>query len=80
MNAPKPSPDGQPFLDRMREDLEATVERYRSTVGLTYAEAVGVLEIVKLDLVEELRDELRAEQAEEREKDDYNADKGADGE
>lgn len=46
-------PDGTPIATQFTEALQATLDRFRSN-GLTIAEAVGGIELVKLDLYSEV--------------------------
>lgn len=41
--------------DHFAKELASLIERFRMEYKLTYAEAVGVLELVKSDLIEEAR-------------------------
>lgn len=41
--------DGKPICQQFQDEIEAVVRRYYDE-GLTLAEAVGVLDVVKLDL------------------------------
>lgn len=43
--------------DHFIEELERVITRFRQEYDLTYAEAIGCLELVKFDLVAEMRDE-----------------------
>ena len=45
-----------PLVYQFTEQLEAVVQRFRES-GLTYAEAVGALEILKIKLVSDATDE-----------------------
>ncbi len=49
--------DDLPMIDRLREDIDAIIGRYRSTACLTYVEIIGAMEVMKLDLVREMQDE-----------------------
>ena len=44
-------------VDEFEVELNSLVDRYRDEYKLTYAEAVGILELVKLSLVLEVYDE-----------------------
>ncbi len=43
-------------VEHFSEELCRLIDRMRMEYDITYAEAVGVLEITKLDLIEESRD------------------------
>ena len=42
-------------VEHFAEELSRLIERMRMEYDITYAEAVGVIELFKLDLVEEAR-------------------------
>jgi len=44
-------------VDRFIEDLEARIEYFRAEYDLTYSEAIGCLEIIKHELLEEMRED-----------------------
>lgn len=44
----------EPLINIFQKEIEGIVDKYKDE-GLTYGEAIGVLEIVKLDLWEDLR-------------------------
>ena len=48
--------DGKPMIQIFQDEIEAVVRRYYDQ-GLTLGEAVGALEVVKLDLWRNQRDE-----------------------
>ena len=41
--------DGKPLVEMFQEDLEEVIKKY-SDQGLTLSEAIGAIEMVKLDL------------------------------
>ena len=43
------TPDSKPMAQHLQDDLNAVIDKYRSE-GLTKSDAIGVLEIVKLDV------------------------------
>lgn len=49
--------DHKEQITAFQADVERLVDRYRAEFNLTYAAAIGVLEVVKLDLWEESRKE-----------------------
>lgn len=46
----------KPIVQQFNDDLQAVVDKYRDQ-GITFAEALGAIEIVKLDLWSESQDE-----------------------
>ena len=46
----------KPIIQQFQDELNAVVDRYRNE-GITFGEAIGSLEIVKLDLHSELLEE-----------------------
>ena len=51
--------DGKPLIQHFADDLQAVVDKYRNQ-GLTIGEAIGAIEIVKLDLYEDLQEDDEA--------------------
>jgi len=49
--------DYRPACDNFREEVERVVDYFRREFSLTYSEAVGVLEMVKFDLLQESTDD-----------------------
>lgn len=42
-------------LDQFTRDITSTIQRHRMENDLTYAETIGVLELIKADLIGELK-------------------------
>ena len=40
---------GKPIVQQLQDDISEIIDRYRDQ-GLTYGEAIGALEMVKLDI------------------------------
>lgn len=49
--------DGQPIVDRFREDIELVLLRYRSAKCLSYAEAIGTLYLIIAELARDEADD-----------------------
>ena len=45
----------KPLADLFMEDVERVVDKYRDE-GITYAEVIGVIELIKIDLYKDARD------------------------
>ena len=44
----------EPVLIQMIDDIDQVINKYRKTLGISYSEAIGALEIIKLDIYSEL--------------------------
>ncbi len=45
------NPDGEPAASKFQEDLERLILDYQEANALTIAETIGVLEVVKFDML-----------------------------
>lgn len=48
--------DGKPLIDQFQDDLEAVIQKYMDS-GLDLGSAVGTIEICKLDLLENQKED-----------------------
>lgn len=44
-------------VDKLIEDLQTRINYWRKEASLTYAETIGAIELIKADIIEEMREQ-----------------------